>query len=142
MFRIDGDYFRYKSLDKWTKKAPLIGFHYHAFNLYIALLVDAISVARDAIHNCRLTADSAKGEIRHTRFLVLKTEGTMACAHALYWEGIVLARMQENWNPDDSQRYQFIVEFFKSRAEYAPSTFRHKAIFLQGSSAKRISLNL
>jgi len=65
----------------------------------------------------------------------------MTCAHALYWEGIILARMQENWNQDDSARYLFIVDFFKSRAEYAPSTFRHKAIFLEGSGTKRISLN-
>lgn len=63
VFRIDGKYFQYNSLERWTKKAPLIAFHYHAFNLYIALLVDAISVARDAIRNCRLTAESAKGKI-------------------------------------------------------------------------------
>jgi hypothetical protein len=70
-------------------------------------------------------------------FLVLKSQGTMTSAHALYWEGIVLARVQESWNQDDVKRYQFIVDFFKSRAEYAPSTFRHKAIFLEGRSAMR-----
>ena len=70
-------------------------------------------------------------------FPVLKSQGTMTSAHALYWEGIVLARVQESWNQDDVKRYQFILDFFKSRAEYAPSTFRHKAIFLEGRSATR-----
>jgi hypothetical protein len=58
----------------------------------------------------------------------------MVSAHALYWEGIMLARVHESWNQEDSERYQFIVTFFKSRAEYAPSTFLHKAIFLEGSN--------
>lgn len=111
---------------------PLIAFHYHAFNLYIALLVDAISVARHAIVNCRLTSDSAKGKIKSI-FLPLNFLGTMTSAHALYWEAIILARIKESWTHEDFQRYQFIVDFFKSRAEHAPSTFRHKAIFLEGT---------
>lgn len=57
----------------------------------------------------------------------------MVSAHALYWEGIILARVHESWTQEDSERYQFLVAFFKSRAEYAPSTFRHKAIFLEGT---------
>ena len=111
----------------------MIAFHYHAFNLYIALLVDAISVARDAIRNCRLTAESAKGEIRYF-VSVPDAEGTMVSAHALYWEGIILARVHESWTQEDSERYQFIVAFFKARADYAPSTFHHKAIFLEGNN--------
>ena len=64
----------------------------------------------------------------------------MTSAHALYWEAIVLARLKESWTAEDSERYQFIVNFFKSRAEYAPSTFLHKAIFLEGTQDTEVIL--
>ena len=58
----------------------------------------------------------------------------MIWAHALFWEAIVLLRQYDFWMEEDSEKIKFLIDFFQSRAEYAPATFRHKAIFLEGES--------
>lgn len=63
MLRIDGEYFQYKTLEKWQGRADFIVFHYHAFNLYIALLLDVRPVAQDAIRNCHAFSEGAKGSM-------------------------------------------------------------------------------
>jgi hypothetical protein len=62
VFRIDGAYFQYKTLEQWTKKARFIAFDYHAFILYVALLFDSQPVALDAIRCCQETADGGLGK--------------------------------------------------------------------------------
>jgi len=131
VLRIDGEFFHYHSLEGWAQKARFIVFHYHAFTLYNALLVDAQSIAMDAVKECQVWSDSVQGiAFRDFPFSCL---GTMILAHSLFWEAIVLLRQYVSWTQEDSERIQFLIGFFQSRAEYAPSTFRHKAIFLEGN---------
>src|SRR5271169_5636147 len=61
VLRIDGDFFHYSSLEEWAQKARMIVFHYHAFTLYNALLVDGQSIAMDAVKECQVWSDSVKG---------------------------------------------------------------------------------
>ena len=138
VLRIDGDFFHYLSLEVWAQKARFIVFHYHAFTLYIALLIDAQSVAMDAVKASRLWSDSVQG-ISFGEHLA-SFSGTMILAHALFWEAIVLLRQYDSWREEDSERIKFLIDFFQSRAEYAPTTFRHKAIFLEGDSKSLSSL--
>jgi hypothetical protein len=58
--------------------------------------------------------------------------GTLVYAYALYWEAIVRLRQFINWSPEDSERFHFLMTFLTSRAAYSPSTFSHKALFLEG----------
>ena len=57
----------------------------------------------------------------------------MILAHALFWEAMVLLRQYDSWTQEESERIRFLIAFFQSRAEYARTTFRHKAIFLEGT---------
>jgi hypothetical protein len=59
VWTIDGEYFQQKSLERWKESADVIVFHYYAFTLYIALLLDL--PAHDAIRNCNVFAEAAKG---------------------------------------------------------------------------------
>jgi len=59
--KIDGDFFQYSGLEMWAQKARLIVFHYHAFTLYISLLVEAQSVAIEAVKACQLWSNSVQG---------------------------------------------------------------------------------
>jgi hypothetical protein len=69
--------------------------------------------------------------------ILANRQGSLASAHALYWEGIVLARIHESWTEGDFERFRHIIKFFETRARFAPSTFRHKALFLQGKATSR-----
>jgi hypothetical protein len=61
VLRIDGDFFHHYSLEGWAQKAPFILFHYHAFTLYNALLVEAQSIALDAVKECQVWSNSVQG---------------------------------------------------------------------------------
>jgi hypothetical protein len=67
VLRIDGDFFHYYSLEGWAQKARFIIFHYHAFTLYNALLVEAQSIALDAVKECQVWSGSVQG-IAFTEF--------------------------------------------------------------------------
>jgi len=56
----------------------------------------------------------------------------MISAHVLFWEAIILLRQYEFCTEEDFKRINILIEFFQSRAQYAPATFRHKAIFIEG----------
>lgn len=133
-FKIDSKYFRYASLETWATEAPWIVFTYHAFTLYAALLVDAQPTAESAITDCQLFRNSAKGAQKYGPSSADRP-GILTSAHALYWEGIVLARKFESWSPPDSERYGFIIKVLESRAKYTPSTFQHKFLFLEGCNS-------
>lgn len=58
----------------------------------------------------------------------------LTTAYSLFWEAIILLRVYESWTRKDEERYHFIVSFLDSRARYAPTTFEHKVLFLQGAT--------
>jgi hypothetical protein len=58
--------------------------------------------------------------------------GLLITAHALYWEAIILVRQYENWTQADSERFQYLLDFFRNRGQYSPTTFHHKSLFLEG----------
>lgn len=131
---MDGKHFQIADLEVWATEAPWIVFSYHAFILYASLLFDEQNVAESAIIDCEFFRDSAKG-VRKNGICSANEPGFLISAHALYWEGIVLARKHESWNLQDSERFGFILKVLKSRAKYAPSTFRHKFLFLEGGKS-------
>ena len=61
VLKIDGVYFKYERLEMWTEQATFIAFQYHAFALYIALLLDNHSMAMEAIQQCEKSSEGAKG---------------------------------------------------------------------------------
>jgi hypothetical protein len=58
----DNIYIPPNSLEIWTNKAPLIAFHYHAFTLYIALLLNDQPTAFKAIKRCQENYYGAEGK--------------------------------------------------------------------------------
>jgi hypothetical protein len=65
----------------------------------------------------------------------LMEPGLLITAHALYWEAIIRVRQYESWTDGDLKRFRWLLQFFHSRAKYAPSTFEHKVLFLEGSDS-------
>jgi hypothetical protein len=45
----------------------------------------------------------------------------------------MLLRAFEEWTEEDLHRFNSILNFLSSRAQYGPSTFRHKVLFLEGA---------
>lgn len=60
--------------------------------------------------------------------------GLLAIAYALYWEAIIRLRQYESWKDSDSERFEYLLSFLRPRVQYAPSTFQHKVLFLEGPS--------
>lgn len=66
-------------------------------------------------------------------FSVAYRFGLLITAHALYWEAMIRVRQYENWAQADTERFQYLLDFFRDRAQYSPSTFHHKFLFLEGT---------
>jgi len=135
VLRIDGKHFSYHSLEGWMEKAIFVAYHYHAYTLYIALLLNNLSNALDAVKNCRKTEEGAKGT---PEFEAVHVPGILTTAYALYWEAIIQLRQYEHWTQSDIARFEYIVEYFQTCAQNSPSTFRHKSIYLEGLWCFRI----
>jgi hypothetical protein len=58
---VDELYIPRDNLESWTIEEPSVAFHYHAFTLYIALLLNDQPVALSAIAKCRTTSYAVEG---------------------------------------------------------------------------------
>lgn len=128
--KIDGEYFQHQTLAGWTEKATLVAFNYHALLLYISVLLDDHSTGMKAIENCAKTVQGVKGN----SCCRTNEVGLLVTAYALYWEAIIRLRQYESWKDSDSERFEYILSFLRPRVQYAPSTFQHKVLFLEGPS--------